>query len=40
MAYLVKNGMEFDRAYDLIKEKVPIAQIAMDLIDFIKENYV
>ena len=40
LAYLVKSGMNFDEAYNLIKEKVHIAQINMDLIDFVKENYV
>ncbi len=40
LAYLVKNEMDFEKAYNLIKEKVPISQIAMDLIDFLKENYV
>ena len=39
LAYLVKNGMEFNEAWDLIRDKVPIAQINMDLIDFVKENY-
>jgi len=39
LAYLVKNGMEFNEALDLIKKKVPISQICMDLIDFVKENY-
>lgn len=39
LAYLVKNGMDFYESWDLIREKVPIAQISMDLIDFIKENY-
>ena len=39
LAYLVKQGMNFDKAYNLIREKVPIAQINMDLIDFIKEEY-
>jgi protein-tyrosine phosphatase len=39
LAYLVKNGMNFDEAHNLIRKKVPIANICMDLIDFIKENY-
>jgi len=38
LAYLVKNGMDFNEARDLIKKKVPISQICMDLIDFVKEN--
>ena len=40
LAYLVKSGMDFNKAYNLIREKVPIARINMDLIDFVKENYV
>lgn len=39
LAYLVKQGMYFDEAYNLIREKVPIAKISMNLIDFVKENY-
>lgn len=39
LAYLVKNGMEFNEAWDLIRDKVPIAQINMDLIDFVRRNY-
>ncbi len=39
LAYLIKGGMNFDKAYNLIKEKVHIAQINMDLIDFIKKEY-
>lgn len=39
LAYLVKNGMDFDKAYNLIREKVPIAQINMDLIDYVKRKY-
>ncbi len=39
LAYLVKKGMDFDEAHNLIKEKVPIAQISMDLLDFIKKEY-
>jgi len=30
--------MDFNEARDLIKKKVPISQICMDLIDFVKEN--
>lgn len=37
LAYLVKNGMDFDEAYDMIREKVPVAQIDLGLIDSIKE---
>lgn len=40
LAYLLKKGMNFDEAHNLIREKVPIAKISMDLIDFVKENYV
>ena len=39
LAYLVKNGMGFNKAHNLIREKVPIARINMDLIGFIKEKY-
>ena len=39
LAYLVKQGMDFDKAYNLIREKVPIARINMDLIDFVREEY-
>ncbi len=39
MAYLVRNSMDFDKAYDLIREKVPIAQINMALFDHIKSTY-
>src|SRR3989344_4229849 len=34
------GGMSFDKAHNLIREKVPIARINMDLIDFVKEEYV
>src|SRR3989344_9280128 len=40
LAYLVKNKMDFDNAYNLIKDKVSIVRIRKDLIDFIKENYI
>ncbi len=40
LAYLVKSGMDFDKAYNLIREKVPVAQINMDLLDFVKEKYI
>ena len=39
LAYLVKKRMDYDKAYNLIKEAVPRAQINMDLIDFVKEEY-
>ncbi|MEA3342785.1 MAG: dual specificity protein phosphatase family protein [archaeon] len=39
MAYLVKNSMNFNEAYDLIRKKVPIAQINMALFDHIKSTY-
>src|SRR3989344_169745 len=39
LAYLVKSGMEFDKAYNLIKIKVPIARINTDLVDFVKGKY-
>lgn len=39
LAYLVKKGMDFDEAYNLIRKKVNIAQINMDLIDHIKQKY-
>ena len=31
--------MSFDDAFNLIHKKVPVARIAMELIDFIKEKY-
>jgi len=37
LAYLVRSGMEFDEAYDLIKEKVPVVQIDMALLDLAKK---
>ena len=40
LAYLIKNGMDYGKAYNLIREKVPIAQISTDLIGFVKETYV
>ena len=39
MAYLVKNSMDFNKACNLIREKVPIAQIDMALLDHIKSTY-
>ena len=39
LAYLVKNGMNLDEAYNLIREKVPIARINLDLIDYVKKIY-
>lgn len=39
LAYLVKNGMDFDKAYGLIKEKVPIVRIKNDLIDYVKNLF-
>jgi len=37
LAYLVWNGMEFDKAYNLIREKVPIVQIDMALLDLVRK---
>lgn len=39
MGYLVKNSMDFNEACDLIREKVPIAQINMALFDHIRRRY-
>ncbi len=39
LAYLVKNGLDFYEAYDLIRTKVPIAHIDMDLFDFVRSKY-
>ena len=39
LACLVKNGMDFYEAYNLVREKVPIAQINMDLFDFVRSKY-
>lgn len=39
LAYLVWNGMDFDDACNLIREKVPIVQFNMDLLDLVKEIY-
>lgn len=39
LAYLVKNEMDFDEAFNLIRKKVPIAQINMDLIDYVKKKF-
>ena len=37
LAYLIWKGMEFDDAYNLIRKKVPITQIEMDLLDLAKK---
>lgn len=37
LAYLVRSGMEFDDAYNLIRKKVPVAQIDMALLDLAKK---
>jgi len=39
LAYLVKNGMDFDKAYKLISSKVPIVRIRKDLVDYIKNMF-
>lgn len=39
LAYLIKNGMDFDEAYNLIKSKVPIMRIRPDLLDFVKNLF-
>ncbi|MFA5175934.1 MAG: dual specificity protein phosphatase family protein [Candidatus Nanoarchaeia archaeon] len=39
LVYLIKNGMNFDEAYNLIKEKVLIVRIRPDLMKFIKKEY-
>lgn len=39
LAYLMKNRMNFDEAYNLIRKRVPTSQINMDLIDFVKKEY-
>jgi protein-tyrosine phosphatase len=36
LAYLVKNGIDFDEAYNLLKHKVPILRIRPDLMEFVK----
>lgn len=38
LVYLVWNGMDFDKAYNLVKEKVPTVQFNMDLLDLVKET--
>lgn len=38
LAYLVRNGMKFDEAYKLIKDKVPISRIRPDLLEFVKNE--
>lgn len=40
LAYLVKDGMELYEAYDLVRQKVPIVHINMDLFDFVRSKYV
>jgi len=37
LAYLVRSGMDFDEAYNMIKEKVPVVQIDMALLDLAKK---
>jgi len=37
LAYLVRSGMEFDDAYNLIMKKVPVVQIDMALLDLAKK---
>jgi len=37
LAYLVRSGMEFDEAYNLIREKVQVVQIDMALLDLAKK---
>jgi len=37
LAYLVRSGMEFDDAYNLIRKKVPVVQIDMALLDLAKK---
>jgi len=37
LAYLVRSGMDFDKAYSLIREKVPVVQIDMALLDLAKK---
>jgi protein-tyrosine phosphatase len=39
LAYLVWNGMNYDKAYNLIREKVPIVQFNMALLDLVKKIY-
>jgi len=39
LTYLMENGYNFEKAYDLIKRKVPIAKIRPDWIKFIKKEY-
>lgn len=36
LAYLVKNGLDFDEAYNLISDKVPTLKIRTDLLEFVK----
>ena len=37
LAYLVRSGMDFDEAYNLIREKVQVVQIDMALLDLAKK---
>jgi len=39
LAYLVKHGMDFEDAHNLVREKVPVANIDMGLLDLIKKIY-
>ena len=37
LAYLVWNGKDFDEAYNLIRERVPIVQFNQNLLDLVKK---
>jgi protein-tyrosine phosphatase len=37
MSYLIRTGMTFDDAWDLIRDKVPVQNIDLGLLDTIKE---
>jgi len=39
LAYLVKHGMDFDDARELIRKKVPVQNIDYGLLDLVKEIY-
>jgi len=39
LAHLVKHDMDFEDAHNLIREKVPVANIDMGLLDLIKKIY-
>lgn len=39
LAYLVKNGMDFDEAYNLVKQRVPTLRIRPDLMEFVKDMF-